>query len=242
MEYRDNYNNNKMPFYMTYPMQNLYLTEMEYEKDMERMKELYPREVRQLQDMVERRCDEMEYEGSRMYDENPDRYMLEEEARRLYERFIRENPQYNMMMPPPRPDRPMEPGIMPPRLDRLMEPGTMPPRPGMPLEPGTMPSRPNMPLEPGTMPSRPNMPMEPGMMPLCPGMPMEPGTMPSRPNTPLEPRPMPYAENMSSEDDMQMQQRGRNREDSWLRSLISILFHDEIYRRRCRNRRCRRWW
>ena len=31
----------KVPFYMSYPMQNLYLTEMEYEKDMERMKELY---------------------------------------------------------------------------------------------------------------------------------------------------------------------------------------------------------
>ena len=35
----------KMPFYMSYPMQNLYLTEMEYEKDMERMKELYPKDV-----------------------------------------------------------------------------------------------------------------------------------------------------------------------------------------------------
>ena len=32
----------KVPFYMSYPMQNLYLTEMEYEKDMDRMKELYP--------------------------------------------------------------------------------------------------------------------------------------------------------------------------------------------------------
>ena len=28
----------KIPFYMTYPMQSMYLTEMEYEKDMERMK------------------------------------------------------------------------------------------------------------------------------------------------------------------------------------------------------------
>ena len=26
----------KVPFYMSYPMQNLYLTEMEYEKDMDR--------------------------------------------------------------------------------------------------------------------------------------------------------------------------------------------------------------
>jgi len=118
----------KTPFYMTYPMQNLYLTEMEYEKDMERMKSLYPREVRELQQMVERRCDEMEYEGSRLYDENPDRYMLEREAQRLFE------------------------------------------------------------------------------------------------------------------ETLTAQQYGRRRDDGWLRSLIGILFHDEIYRRRCRHRRCSRWW
>ena len=192
MEYREDHNY-KTPFYMTYPMQNMYLTEMEYEKDMERMKELYPREVRELQAMIERRCDEMEYEGSRMYDENPDRYMLEEEARRLYERFIRENPQYHVMMPSCS-ECPMEPGIRPPR--------------------------PEMPMEPGMRPSRPEMPMKPGM----------------RPPRPIEPR------NISQANDMQMQQFGGRQEDSWLRSLISILFHDEIYRRRCRNRRCRRWW
>ena len=38
----------KVPFYMSYPMQNLYLTEMEYEKDMDRMKELYPRDVSRM--------------------------------------------------------------------------------------------------------------------------------------------------------------------------------------------------
>ena len=173
MDYRDDYKN-RVPFYMTYPMQNMYLTEMEYEKDMERMKELYPREVRQLQEMVERRCDEMEYDGSRMYDENPDRYMLEQEARRMYERFIRENPQYNAMMPPSMP-------------------------------------RPEGPIDPRPRPMRPDMPM-------------------------------PRSEDMSQPEDMQMQQYRRDRDDTWLRSLIGILFHDEIYRRRCRNRRCRRWW
>ena len=186
MNYRDNYRNdynNKIPFYMTYPIQNMYLTEMEYEKDMERMKELYPKEVKQLQEMIERRCDEMEYEGSRMYDENPDRYMLEEEARRLYERFIRENPQYNSMRPP------------------------MPPRSEGPVDP-------------------------------------RPRPMP-RPEGPIDPRPraMPRPEErMETRDDMRMQQYGRDRDDTWLRSLIGILFHDEMYRRRCRNRRCRRWW
>ena len=146
MNYKED-ENHKIPFYMTYPMQNMYLAEMEYEKDVERMKELYPREVRRIQEMIERHCDEMEHEASRMYDENPDRQMLEEEARRLYERFLRENPQYNVMMPP----RPMPP------------------------------------------------------------------------------------------KDMQMQQY-RNYEEGWLRNLIQIMFQNEMYRRRCRNRRCRRWW
>ena len=228
MNYRDD--NNKIPFYMTYPMQNMYLTEMEYEKDMERMKELYPREVHDLQEMVERRCDELEYEGSRIYDENPDRYMLEEEARRLYDRFIRENPQYQMMMPQPMSQSEDE---MPPR--------PMPPRPGMPPEPRPMPSRPGMSPESRPMPPRPGMPMEPGVMPPRPGMPSESGSMPP---CPMPPRPMPRQDGMMMElrEDIQMQQRGRNQNDGWLGSLIRILFHNEIYRRRCRNRRCRRWW
>ena len=129
MEYRDELFQ-KTPFYMTYPMQNLYMAEMEYEKDMERMKELYPREVRQLQEMVEHRCDEMEYEGSRMYDENPDRLMLEREAKRLLEEFLRQNPQYNNLMPPP-PPRPMQP-----RPDGSMSPQRpMQPRPEGPMQP-----------------------------------------------------------------------------------------------------------
>ena len=56
----------RMPFYMSYPMQNLYLTEMEYEKDMDRMKELYPKEVKQITELVDEECDKMEYEGSLM--------------------------------------------------------------------------------------------------------------------------------------------------------------------------------
>ncbi len=75
----------KMPFYMSYPMQNLYLTEMEYEKDMDRMKELYPREVQQILELVEEECDKMEYEGSLMFDEYPDRLMLERVMNRIYQ-------------------------------------------------------------------------------------------------------------------------------------------------------------
>lgn len=75
----------KVPFYMSYPMQNLYLTEMEYEKDMDRMKELYPREVKRILECVEDECDRMEYEGSLMFDEYPDRMMLERITERIYQ-------------------------------------------------------------------------------------------------------------------------------------------------------------
>lgn len=142
----------RIPFYMMYPMQNLYLTEMEYEKDMERMKELYPREVLQIQQMIECRCEELEYEGSRIYDENPDRRMLEKETEHLLERFLRENPQYGNMAPP------------------MQVPVQMP-----------------------------------------------------------------------GQEELTAQHRS-HRDNTWLRSLIGILFHDEIYRRRCRHRRCNRWW
>ena len=76
----------KMPFYMSYPMQNLYLTEMEYEKDMDRMKELYPREVKRILELVEEECDKMEYEGSLMFDEYPDRFMMEQITDRIYKK------------------------------------------------------------------------------------------------------------------------------------------------------------
>lgn len=78
---------NKVPFYMTYPVQNLYMTELEYEKDMERMKELYPSEARRVQELVEEECDKMEYEGSLMFDEYPDRLMLRRICSRICDKL-----------------------------------------------------------------------------------------------------------------------------------------------------------
>ena len=181
----------KTPFYMTYPLQNLYVAEMEYERDIERMRELYPREVQQLLRLVERRCDELEDEGSRMYDENPDRFMMEKEACDLYERFLKDNPEL-----------------------------TRPPQPVTPPPPRPMPM-------PGPRPNRfPIIPPEEYRDMLPPRQ---------------EPVPRPYPGQMEETDGgIQMQERGGCR-DSWLCSLIGVLFNNEVYRRRCRNRRCRRW-
>ena len=78
----------KIPFYMTYPMQNMYLTEMEYEKDIERMKNYYPEKTKDIMKLVEERLDELAYEGSRIYDEEPDRMMIQMEIDRLYQKLL----------------------------------------------------------------------------------------------------------------------------------------------------------
>lgn len=189
MENKENFYD-KTPFYMTYPLQNLYVAEMEYERDLERMKELYPRQVQQLLQLIARRCDELEQEGSRMYDENPDRYMMEREACELYERFLKENPQ-PMPNPNPNPQTQLRPNPQPqPRQNRF---AIVPPEEFKEMFPPT----------------------------------------PSRPQEV-------YPEPMAESEEIQMQERGRCH-DSWLCSLIGVLFSDEVYRRRCRHRRCRRW-
>lgn len=128
-------------------MQNLYLTEMEYEKDMERMKELYPREVKRILEYVEDECDKMEYEGSLMFDEYPDRLMLEMIVDRIYQRVSDE--------------------------DDDME-----------------------------------------------------------------------AEQYRIENPVSAEhypQKGP-RQESYLKNLVGVILNNEMYRRRCRHRRCRRWW
>ncbi|GHU44595.1 hypothetical protein FACS1894111_12110 [Clostridia bacterium] len=79
----------KMPFYMTYPMQNVFLEEAEYEKDIDRLKSLYPADVRVIQEHVEEECDKMEYEGSLMFDEYPDRLMLKQVCDRISKKMTK---------------------------------------------------------------------------------------------------------------------------------------------------------
>lgn len=78
----------RVPFYLTYPMPNVYQTEKEYERDMERMKEMYPKRMKKLLAYVEEECDKLEYEGSMMYDEYPDRVLLYKTAADIYDKAV----------------------------------------------------------------------------------------------------------------------------------------------------------
>lgn len=82
-----------------------YGTEMENQSDIRYMKELYPELAKRIQTMVDEECDRMEYEGSMMYDEYPDRVMIYRIVRRILDRLIAEG---NINMIEPRMDGDME--------------------------------------------------------------------------------------------------------------------------------------
>ena len=71
MTYKDYF-----PFYASYGNPLLYREEKEQEEEFSLMKSYYPKMAKQIQEKVEEECDLLDYEGSRLYDEYPDRYML----------------------------------------------------------------------------------------------------------------------------------------------------------------------
>lgn len=162
-----------MPFYMSYPMQNINMTELDYERDMDRMKELYPEEAKRIQKLVEEECDQMEYEGSMMFDEYPDRLMLKVICERIYQNAV----------------QPVE-AASELEAEQVEEQNF---RPWPPGPPGPPPP----PWPPGRPPGPPGPPPPP------------PGRPPHNPG---------------------------------LSNLIEVLLYNEMYNRRCRHNRCRRWW
>ncbi len=68
-----------LPFYMTYPevTGRTYEQDRDVMRDLEYLQQLYPLEVRYFQRRVGEILDRMDYEGSIIYDEYPDRYGLE---------------------------------------------------------------------------------------------------------------------------------------------------------------------
>ena len=78
----------KLPYYMAYPMDlKEYGEEKRDRRDVEYMKSMYPMSAKKILPYVEEECDRMEYEGSMIYDEYPDRLLLYLLAGRIYDRM-----------------------------------------------------------------------------------------------------------------------------------------------------------
>lgn len=73
------------PFHAAYANPMLYDGERIQDEEFELMKSYYPDTVRRIQERVEEECGRLDYEGSRLYDEYPDKYMLYRLCRKIRE-------------------------------------------------------------------------------------------------------------------------------------------------------------
>ena len=70
-------------FYALYGDPFVFRGENIQEEELQLMKSYYPETARLIQERVEQECEKMDYEGSRMYDEYPDRFMLYHLCRKI---------------------------------------------------------------------------------------------------------------------------------------------------------------
>lgn len=143
-----------LPFMAGYP--DALLEERQSFEDARRLQSFYPEIAQEIQRQVEEECDKMEYEGSMMFDEYPDRLMMRKVADGITDKVKAMNPE--------------------------------------------------------------------------------------------EPEEAAFSESLEPEGQLSMQanirRRPPRRRDDWLGDLVQVMLVDEMHRRRCRHRRCRkpRFW
>ena len=76
-----------MPFYMAYPVPYWFDQEKEQDRDLQVMKSFYSEKAMQIQELVEQECDRMEYDGSMMFDDYPDKWMMRQLCRKIEEKL-----------------------------------------------------------------------------------------------------------------------------------------------------------
>ena len=74
------------PFYTAYAEAGLFDGQKVQDQEFELMKSYYPSAARRVQAQVEQECDLMDYEGSRIYDQYPDKLMLYHMCRKIREK------------------------------------------------------------------------------------------------------------------------------------------------------------
>ena len=84
-----------LPFYMTYPLPMYYQEEDSIIRDLEYLQQMYPSEAKRYQKTISDILDKLDYEGSMIYDENPDKWQIYKLSRDILDRIKREEEQQN---------------------------------------------------------------------------------------------------------------------------------------------------
>lgn len=65
-----------LPFYMAYPMPLFYQEQDTVTRDLEYLQEMYPMEAKRYQKVIAEILNRLDYEGSVIYDEYPDKWQI----------------------------------------------------------------------------------------------------------------------------------------------------------------------
>ena len=84
------YDRKIMPFYMTYPLPMYYEDENSIIRDLEYLQQMYPAQAKRYQKVISNILDKLDYEGSMIYDEFPDRWHLYKLSTDILDRIRRE--------------------------------------------------------------------------------------------------------------------------------------------------------
>lgn len=82
-----------LPFYMTYPLPMFWEEEDTAERDLDYLIQLYPEQAKKYRERISRMLDGMDYQGSMIYDEYPDRLALFRLAESVQARIRQEEEQ-----------------------------------------------------------------------------------------------------------------------------------------------------
>ncbi len=84
-----------LPFYMTYPLPMFYQEEDSITRDLEYLQQMYPAEAKRYQKVIAGILDKLDYEGSMIYDEYPDKWQLYKLSKDILDRIKRQEEQEN---------------------------------------------------------------------------------------------------------------------------------------------------
>ena len=65
-----------LPFYMAYPLPMYYQPEDTVTRDLEYLQQMYPAEAKKYQKIIAEVLDKLDYDGSIIYDEYPDKWQI----------------------------------------------------------------------------------------------------------------------------------------------------------------------
>ncbi len=89
-----------LPFYMTYPLPMYYQEEDTITRDLEYLQQMYPAEAKRYQKIIASILDKIDYEGSLIYDEYPDRWQLYKLSMDILDRIKGEEQKKEEDVPP----------------------------------------------------------------------------------------------------------------------------------------------